>query len=297
MTYLQTIERFYGPYARKSDRREFVRVFFKDNRVRSISYSKFLVEVLLDRELDPHQETIDHIDGDFTNNAWTNLRVVSRNNHTKEDAIYVKKIKMECVVCRKPVYRKPNSIVYAIKTGRAGPFCSKSCAGTYGALVQKNIILKSNQQNPPRHYFRKKKKNVQSVAQIPDVVLFDQARLIATLVQRTDNLNAENQCKKQQSRQNKKPKTKKPRLPGSCLICNKLLTANQKLFCSTVCAHKGQRRAAWPSPEKLERLVWKYPTSRIAHHYGVSDKTVEKWCKRYNISKPPRGYWAKNKLL
>lgn len=22
-------------------------------------------------------------------------------------------------------------------------------------------------------------------------------------------------------------------------------------------------------------------------------KAVEKWCKKYNISKPPRGYWAK----
>ena len=30
--------------------------------------------------------------------------------------------------------------------------------------------------------------------------------------------------------------------------------------------------------------------------YGVSGKAVEKLCKKYNIAKPPRGYWAKQKV-
>ncbi len=46
-----------------------------------------------------------------------------------------------------------------------------------------------------------------------------------------------------------------------------------------------------PSGEHLRNLVWEIPTNKIGKLYGVSDKAVEKWCKKYNIEKPPRGYW------
>jgi hypothetical protein len=48
-----------------------------------------------------------------------------------------------------------------------------------------------------------------------------------------------------------------------------------------------------PSSNELKKLVWKKPTTSIAKDFGVSDKAVEKWCKKYNIEKPPRGYWQK----
>lgn len=51
--------------------------------------------------------------------------------------------------------------------------------------------------------------------------------------------------------------------------------------------------SACPSKEVLEELIWKHPTTYIAKLHSVSDKAVEKWCKKYGISKPPRGYWAK----
>lgn len=47
-----------------------------------------------------------------------------------------------------------------------------------------------------------------------------------------------------------------------------------------------------PSKEELEPLVWKIPTTKIAEKYNVSDKAVEKWCKKYQLTKPPRGYWT-----
>lgn len=50
-----------------------------------------------------------------------------------------------------------------------------------------------------------------------------------------------------------------------------------------------------PTKDILEKLVWEKPTTHIAKDYGVSDKAVNKWCKKYNISKPPRGYWTKFK--
>lgn len=48
-----------------------------------------------------------------------------------------------------------------------------------------------------------------------------------------------------------------------------------------------------PSKEYLKELIWSAPTTHVAKLFNVSDKAVEKWCKKYNIEKPPRGYWQK----
>ncbi len=55
----------------------------------------------------------------------------------------------------------------------------------------------------------------------------------------------------------------------------------------------------WPSQEEVSKLVWEIPSQQLAKQFGVSDVALAKFCKRYGISKPPRGYWAKklfNKL-
>lgn len=49
----------------------------------------------------------------------------------------------------------------------------------------------------------------------------------------------------------------------------------------------------WPSKEVLEKLVWEKSTVKLSLELGVSDKAIEKRCKKYNINKPPRGYWTK----
>lgn len=53
------------------------------------------------------------------------------------------------------------------------------------------------------------------------------------------------------------------------------------------------KKSSCPAKEVLQELLWKYPATKIAKMHSVSDKAVEKWCKKYGISKPPRGYWAK----
>ncbi|MEH1802327.1 MAG: group I intron-associated PD-(D/E)XK endonuclease [Nostoc sp.] len=58
-------------------------------------------------------------------------------------------------------------------------------------------------------------------------------------------------------------------------------------------ARPKSRKVERPSKEELHELVWTKPTAHIAQDFGVSDKAVEKWCKAYEIEKPPRGYWAK----
>jgi hypothetical protein len=52
-------------------------------------------------------------------------------------------------------------------------------------------------------------------------------------------------------------------------------------------------RPAKPTCAELKSLVWLMSTEKVGDKFGVTGKAVEKWCKIYNISKPPRGYWAK----
>lgn len=57
------------------------------------------------------------------------------------------------------------------------------------------------------------------------------------------------------------------------------------------------RKVEWPSKEQLQKLLWEKPTKHIAQDYGVSDKSVEKWAKKFGLSKPPRGYWQKLNIV
>jgi len=44
--------------------------------------------------------------------------------------------------------------------------------------------------------------------------------------------------------------------------------------------------------EELFNQVWQTPISTLASDYGVSDVAIAKACKRLNVPRPPRGYWA-----
>lgn len=45
--------------------------------------------------------------------------------------------------------------------------------------------------------------------------------------------------------------------------------------------------------KRLMLMVWAKSTVRVALDLGISDKAVEKQCKRLGAPKPPRGFWAK----
>lgn len=91
-----------------------------------------------------------------------------------------------------------------------------------------------------------------------------------------------------------------PTMPASltCQRCGKPFEAPasdaDRKYCSTSCAARASRRFE-VTPEELERLAWEMPTTEVAALFGVSDKAVEKRCKKYGIRKLPRGYWAKVK--
>lgn len=71
---------------------------------------------------------------------------------------------------------------------------------------------------------------------------------------------------------------------------------------SFVSARKNKKRpeaykVERPTKEELSKLLWELPTTQIGLMYGVSDSAVARWAVDYNISKPPRGYWTKQKSI
>ena len=129
----------YGPYTRKDGRQH---VIVHENGKRStVSYPKYLLESKLGRKLLPH-ETCDHIDNDYTNNSLDNLQVLTRGDNSRkhmalklaEQGYFV------CPECNKSFYKlmryaRANNVVQK----KAGPFCSKSCAGRYSQKLNKTF--------------------------------------------------------------------------------------------------------------------------------------------------------------
>ncbi len=53
------------------------------------------------------------------------------------------------------------------------------------------------------------------------------------------------------------------------------------------------RKVERPSKEDLQKMIWETSVLEVSHKFGVSDVAIAKWCKKYGIPRPPRGYWAK----
>lgn len=69
---------------------------------------------------------------------------------------------------------------------------------------------------------------------------------------------------------------------------------DKRKFCTQTCAKFYSRKVDRPTKEELQQQLWELPTTKIAQIYGVCDNSVAKWAKRYDLAKPPRGYWQKH---
>ncbi len=89
---------------------------------------------------------------------------------------------------------------------------------------------------------------------------------------------------------------RKPRqVTKICARCKKPFTVpaahqDRRKHCSVLCCAL-DRRLFEVTTEELNALVWSRTTTEVARLFGVSDKAIEKRCKRLGIPKPPRGYW------
>jgi len=82
----------------------------------------------------------------------------------------------------------------------------------------------------------------------------------------------------------------------TCCICGKPFTESashvkRRVTCSVKCRIAYSKRFE-VTADNLLIAVWERSTLRIAELFGVSDKAIEKRCKKLGVIKPPRGYWA-----
>ncbi len=68
--------------------------------------------------------------------------------------------------------------------------------------------------------------------------------------------------------------------------------ASRRRYCKSDCTKIASRKFH-VSPLEMQQMVWEMPATHIALEYGVSSKAIEKFCKKHQIQKPGRGYWAK----
>lgn len=134
----------YGPY-KKQDGRQIVIVIDNNGKRRTVSYPKWLMELQVGRQLGP-DETIDHWDSNFENNDMDNLRIVPRDQHSADDTRRVKLVKFTCAWCDKEFERSPRLVRDKAKKNKAGPFCSRTCAGKYSRMLQLKLIEKLDSQ-------------------------------------------------------------------------------------------------------------------------------------------------------
>lgn len=126
-----------GPYKSTKDNRLRCILVFKDKTTKSMSYPKYLMEVHLNRYLEEN-ETIDHIDGNPLNNDISNLRILDRKEHCKNDVYKNLDITVTCTYCGKEFIIPGNKIHNRNRKDRhqSGYFCSKQCSGKYGREIQ-----------------------------------------------------------------------------------------------------------------------------------------------------------------
>lgn len=136
------LPKIYGPYKYKTGRKHIVLSYSKKEKF-SKPYARYLMEVYLGRLLDGRNETVDHIDGDKTNDVIENLQILTLSDNVKKsfrDGSSAKRPieywKGFCPNCNTEFIRRADIIRGNRKLGKSGPFCGINCSSYYGRLIQ-----------------------------------------------------------------------------------------------------------------------------------------------------------------
>lgn len=129
----------YGPYRHSTGNlkgRAYICIRHPDGKRTTKLYSRYLLEQELGRELS-YDETVDHINGDFTDDSLENLQVLSRSENAAKGSPNRKSIEwvtFQCPVCGTWTEKNARIVRGNRKKGKAGPFCGRSCAGKYSTI-------------------------------------------------------------------------------------------------------------------------------------------------------------------
>ena len=133
--------RVYGPYERKQDGRKIVIIIYDDGTRTTKSYARFLYENEhggLSSSYD-----VDHIDENPYNDENSNFQPLTRSENIKKawrEGKHKEKEWFEgiCSECNHYFRKEMRYVNGNKKKGKAGPFCSRKCAGKYSTRAYAN---------------------------------------------------------------------------------------------------------------------------------------------------------------
>lgn len=148
----------WGPYICSDGRKRIDIRPLSSARSTTHQFAKVVLEVELGRRLTSN-ETVDHIDGDKSNDCPSNLRVLSLSENAADSVKRLMPENFVCPTCSTGFELCGERLQNALsnnRKGRVGPFCSRSCAGKYGAAVQNGAISEIGKVEILPTYFTRK---------------------------------------------------------------------------------------------------------------------------------------------
>lgn len=129
----------FGPYTQQG--RSVFTLGFKTGMPRrtTVLAARLLLEIKIGRRLTA-TETVDHIDGDKTNDTFDNLQILTRRDNAAKSVLRKVSETVNCIICGTAF--TPSTWQKSRNKGilGAGPFCGRKCSGKYGASVRKTGV-------------------------------------------------------------------------------------------------------------------------------------------------------------
>lgn len=139
----------YGPYVHTLGYIFYVQTWCS-GRKKTVLQHRRIMEKKLGRKL-KKTEAVHHLDGDASNNRVSNLRVMNKTEHLLlhgETKTNQAAVKLTCLWCAGKFKRRGCEERDHRKQGKHGPFCGKSCAGSWSRKQQLKRGLKNLRQLP-----------------------------------------------------------------------------------------------------------------------------------------------------
>lgn len=125
-----------------TDGRSYVRVKRSNGKWQTVHLARYVMEQHLGRQLESW-EHVDHIDEDKTNDALSNLQILSsKQNHAKFIKLRrplganVEYRTLTCDNCGRNFQREARVVKANIRRGRTKAFCNRSCSNTHANHIR-----------------------------------------------------------------------------------------------------------------------------------------------------------------
>jgi hypothetical protein len=116
----------HGPYFDKGIDRMIVNVQRGSTRG-NMTYARFLMQEHLGRVLGP-DEHVDHENEDHLDDRIENLQLLDPASNARKTQGEIRYYEFTCPWCNGPGIQKLRHVLHNRKQGKAGPYCSMSCA-------------------------------------------------------------------------------------------------------------------------------------------------------------------------